>query len=294
MVDIEKVKNTRIALQNEIDRGNSLVGAFKLQEAEDQFKIIHTLYGDLAKVVSPNSDVHQRILQNMKSRMTTLSQKIENGLAKKEAGKKEDGNIAFKCNWNDRNYKGICSEKAYKYNQIWGGPWCYHSKCRQYVNLPTPPDNCCYESRALIDCNFGAGWDHDEINGAPIRPRAIRSAKKGKFAILTTIRPNTDDRVIVGLFQISKIAEDPGQETFIYGDKGTMLNDMLNYEIMFWNHHENPNNPSSKAWATGLFRYVSDLAIFGVLTEYIEKKGQRHEDISKAKVLLQSLVNISK
>lgn len=153
-----------------------------------------------------------------------------------------------------------------------------------------PPDNCCYESRALIDCNFGAGWDHGP-NGEPLNPRKIQSVKTGKIALLTTIPkpleydkviPNALDRILVGAFEIVKIKEDPGQETFIYGDSTTLLDDMTVYNIHFWDHHSNPRNPASKQWSTGLFRYVSDIAVLGILEEYINKKIMNHEDPGKA------------
>ena len=156
------------------------------------------------------------------------------------------------------------------------------------MNLPTPPDDCCYESRALIDCNFGAGWDHGP-HGEPIHPRKIKSAKRGKIALLTTQPPDSQHRLIVGAFKIIKLVEDPGKETFLYGDKETVLDDMLKYGIRFWNYHKNPRNPDSQAWSTGLFRYVSDIAIFGILEEYMDKKRKECNDASKAEKLIKAL-----
>ena len=64
---------------------------------------------------------------------------------------------------------------------------------------------------------------------------------------------------------------------------------MLQYEIEFWKYHKNPDNPDSMAWATGLFRYVSDVAVLGILEEYISKKSSQGGDITKAKELLTKL-----
>ena len=284
----EEVARARIALDNEIDRIAALVKGLKFQEAEENLSQVDELYRQLAMVINQKSEVHKRIIQNSRIKINILYQNVENGLQRREAGKKEDGNIAFKCNWNDKNYQGICSDSAYQYNQIYGGPWCLYSRCRQFVDLPTPPDDCCYESRALIDCNFGAGWDHGP-NGEPIYPRKIKSAKRGKIALLTTQTPDSQHRLIVGAFKIIKLVEDPGKETFLYGNKETVLEDMLKYEIRFWNYHKNPRNPGSQAWSTGLFRYVSDIAILGILEEYIDKKRKEYNDASKAEKLIKAL-----
>jgi hypothetical protein len=284
----EEVARARIALNSEIDRIAALVKSFKYQEAEENLSKVDQLYRQLVTVVNPQSEVHQRIIQNSRIKISILCQNVEDGLERREVGKKEDGNIAFKCNWNDRNYKGVCSAGAYQHNQIYGGPWCLYSRCRQYVNLVAPPNDCCYESRALIDCNFGAGWDHGP-HGEPVRPRKIRSAKRGKIALLTTEPPESEHRLIVGAFKINKLVEDPGRETFLYGDKETMLDDMLKYDISFWNYHRNPRNPTSQAWSTGLFRYVSDIAIFGILEEYIDRKRKECSDASKAERLIKAL-----
>jgi len=284
----EEVARARIALNSEIDRIAALVKSLKFQEAEEGLSKVDELYKQLVTVINPRSEVHERIIQNSRIKISILCQNVDNGLQRREAGKKKDGNIAFKCNWNDKNYKGICSDAIYQYNQIYGGPWCLYSRCRQFVNLPTPPDDCCYESRALIDCNFGAGWDHGP-HGEPIRPRKITSGKRGKVALLTTQPPDSQHRLVVGAFEIIKIVEDPGKETFLYGDKETMLDDMTKYEIRFWNYHKNPRNPDSQAWFTGLFRYVSDIAILGILEEYMDKKRKECSDASKAERLIKAL-----
>jgi hypothetical protein len=81
----------------------------------------------------------------------------------------------------------------------------------------------------------------------------------------------------------------PWSRNLVSGDKNIALDDMLHYEIEFWKHHKNPNNPRSTAWATGLFRYVSDVAILGVLEEYISKKSSQGGDTTKAEELLKKL-----
>ena len=196
----EEVACARIALNNEIDRIATLVKGLRFQEAEENLLKVEDLYKQLAMVTNQKSEVHRTIMQNSKIKINILYQNIENGLQRRKIGKKEDGNIALKCNRNDRNYQGVCSDSAYLYNQIYGGPWCIYSRYRQFVNLPTPPNDCCYESRALIDYNFGAGWDHGP-HGEPIYPRKIKSAKRGKIALLTTQSPDSHHHLAVGAFK---------------------------------------------------------------------------------------------
>ena len=68
-----------------------------------------------------------------------------------------------------------------------------------------------------------------------------------------------------------------------------MLVDMLKYGIYFWKYHKNPRNPDSQSWSTGLFRYVSDIAVFGILEEYISKKGLDGGNTTKAELLIEEL-----
>ncbi len=135
----QEVAAVRIVLNNEINRIDNLVKAFKFQEAEEDFPGIERLYEDLTKLLNSNNKTHDNIRLNCRIMINMLSQSIENGLEKRDAGKKKDGNVAFKCNWNDMNYMGVCSKSAYNYNQVYGGPWCLLSKCRQFINLPVPP-----------------------------------------------------------------------------------------------------------------------------------------------------------
>lgn len=286
----EEVNRKRVALNDEIDRISILVNGLKFQEAQESFLKIDELFDQLVAVINQKSEIQQKIVLLSKIKINSLHQRIENGLQRREAGKKEDGNVAFKCNWNDKNYQGVCSDIAYRYNQIHGGTWCCFSKCRQFVDLPTPPDDCCYEARALIDCSFGAGWILDMKSGKSIRPKKIHSAREGKIALLTTEPPYIEKRLLVGAFLIEKVREDEGVETFIIGDKGTKIDDMLQYEIDFWKYYKNPNKPDSTKWLSPLFRYVSDVSVLGILEEYISKKREVSEDTEKAERLVEMLI----
>lgn len=284
-INTANIADSRSTLDRQLDRVDKLIQSLRYQEAEANLAKAEEVFEELQTMLNPRNEIHLRIEQNRQRRMDSLASRVGHGLKRREAGKKEDGNIAFKCNWNDKGYKGICSGAVYEYNKVWGGPWCRYQlgKCRSFVGDEPVPEGCCYEARALIDCRFGAGWDHDEYgNPLPDGERKIRSARKGKIALLTTIPQGTRDRLIVGAFLIDRVSDDPGVETFILGDRNLTLDDMLAHKIKFWDFHRNPVEPSSQAWATGLFRYVSDVAVLGILEEYIHKKSAIGGDTAKA------------
>lgn len=261
------------------------IGALRFQEADEQLQNVNEFYERLDKLANPNSGVQQKVLQNRAARLQTLDTQIRDGMAKREAGKREDGNIAFKCNWNDAGYKDICSADVYQTNRRSLRSQCARSDCREHVGKPPPIDECCYECQALRIFKFGAGWDHDEIGNA-VKPRHIWDARKGRIAILTTIPPWTSSRLVVGAFQIEEAKDDPGRETYIYGDEATALDDMLTYSIDFWRYHKNPWKPESKAWGQGLFRYISNVAVLGILGEYQKHKLDAHLDTSRVDALI--------
>jgi hypothetical protein len=291
-MDIQSFVDLREKLGSIIDNINLLIAGKNYLEAEEHLDSAEQLFRQLVSIANPNLDTHSRVIEYRRIDLNYLASQIASGLERREAGKKQDGNLAFKCNWNDRGYKGLCSEEAYEYNSIFGGPWCVrsHGKCREYVNAEIVPSDCCYEARALIDCKFAAGWDHDGY-GRMIRPRKILSAKRGKIALLTTRRPNTDEtaRLVVGAFPIISVHDDPGEETWILGNSELTLDDMLKYEIRFWDHYINPNNPNALAWATGLFRYVGDVTVFGILEDYLAKKIANRENTAVVDQLIDML-----
>jgi len=284
---VEEFRKTREDLDSVLKTIELNISTLQFQQADEQLQRALELYEHLRKVAKSSSGIQQRSLQIHAMRIRTLDTQIQNGLERKEEGKREDGNIAFKCNWNDKNYQGVCSDTAYDFNVSLGHSWCTRTrgKCRKYVNIDPVPQDCCYEARALMDFRFAAGWDHDEY-GNFIRPRRIWSARKGKIALLTTEPPDIRKRLIVGAFMIYKVWDDPGVETWIYGKCDSALDDMLQYEIEFWKYHKNPGKPSSTAWATGLFRYVSDVAVLGILEEYLSRKRAAGGDTRKVEYLL--------
>lgn len=248
--------------------------AEKLQDAQDLLK-------NLSKLAQ--GGVQKRSVTNLDVRIRILSENIDNILSKREAGKKGHGNIALKCNWNDKNYGAPCSEEAYKFNISEGKAWCSSPlcRCREYgeeVNLENHP---CYESIALKEMYFGAGWDH---TGDRQQPRHIHNVKEDRMAILTTRPPGTEevDRLIIGCLFINRVNDDPGEETKIYGDKEKSIEvPFQEIKIRFWDYYKNPGAEDIILWASGLFRYVTNGTVLSILKAIGEQYTNTHRDVHK-------------
>lgn len=109
-----------------------------------------------------DGEIQNRVVSNRTLELESLARRVDEILSKREAGKKEDGNIALKCNWNDKYYKAPCSLTAYNFNLSEGKAWCSSplSKCREFTDEVSLKHHPCYESIALKEMYFGAGWDH--------------------------------------------------------------------------------------------------------------------------------------
>ena len=239
--------------------------------------------GKLAK-----SDIEKRFLANRIFAMECLSKEIDSILSKREAGKKEDGNIALKCNWNDNGFKAPCNQQAYDFNILQGRAWCssLENKCRNFVGEATLGRNPCYESIALKEMRFGAGWDH---TGDRKKPRRIHSVRQGRIAILTTRPPGVDEtgRLIIGCLLINKVVDDPGLETLIFGDKEKSIEiDYDRIKINFWDYYKNAGDESLILWASGLFRYIADKTVLNILTGINEQYKKEGRDISRVRELI--------
>jgi hypothetical protein len=214
-----------------------------------------------------DGEIQNRVVYNRTFELETSARKIDEILSKREAGKKEDGNIALKCNWNDKHYKAPCSLAAYNFNLLQGRAWCSSPscKCRDYSDEVSLKYHPCYESIALKEMFFGAGWDHTgEIN----QPRHIHSVRQDRMAILTTRPPRADekDRLIIGCLLIDSVVDDPGKETKIFGDASKSLE--VNYneiKVKFWDYYKNAGDENLILWASGLFRYISDETVLNIL-----------------------------
>ena len=229
----------------------------------------------LAKLreIAENDEIQQRSVLRLTDELEYLAEKIDNILSKREAGKKEDGNIAFKCNWNDKHYKAPCSKKVYEFNVNEGRAWCNsrECKCRKYNNEVTIDDYPCYESIALKEMFFGAGWDH---SGERNQPRHIYSVRQGRMAILTT-RPfhaEEKERLIIGCLCIEEVRDDLGAETKIYGNKEKSIEvDYDKVKVYFWDYYQNAGAKDLILWSSGLFRYITDETVLNMLKGIGEK-----------------------
>lgn len=226
-------------------------------------------------------EVQLRSIANLDTRIKILSENIDNILSKREAGKKGHGNVALKCNWNDKNYMAPCSEEAYKFNIHEGRAWCssHLCKCREFgeeVNLKNHP---CYESIAFKEMYFGAGWDQ---TGGRHQPRHIHNVKEGRMAILTTRPPGAEesDRLVIGCLFINRVNDDPGEETKIFGDKDrSILIPFQGIKIRFWDYYKNPGAEDIVLWASGLVRYVTNGTVLSILKAIGEQYTNARRDV---------------
>jgi hypothetical protein len=250
----------------------------------ESYKRIEECYSLLTKLNAlAIGDVQSRIVLNRKYQLEYLAKQIDAILSKREAGKKEDGNIALKCNWNDKYYKIPCGVEAYNFNINQGRAWCSspQSRCRDYGNEVDLSNHPCYESIALKHMYFGAGWDH---TGERNQPRHIHSAKVGRMAILTTRPPGADEpnRIIVGCLFIKALQDDPNEETKIFGDRVKSFE--VNYDevkVNFWDYYKNAGDENLKLWASGLFRYITDETVLNMLKGIGEKYKNSNKDVAK-------------
>jgi len=112
---------------------------------------------------------------------------------------------------------------------------------------------------------FGAGWDH---TGERNQPRHIHSVRQDRMAILTTRPPGADekDRLIIACLFIENVADDPDEETKIYGDASKSLEvNFSEIKVRFWDYYKNAGDENLILWASGLFRYISDETVLNIL-----------------------------
>jgi hypothetical protein len=228
-------------------------------------------------------DFQNGIVLDRTYQLEHLAKQIDEILSKREAGKREDGNIAFKCNWNDKCYKAPCSLEAYYFNIQHGRAWCSSplNKCRDFGNVVSLKHHPCYESIALKEMYFGAGADH---TGDRYQPRHIHSARSGRMALLTTRPPGTDEkeRLVIGCLFIGSVLDDPGEETKIFGDKTKSIEiDYNEIKVKFWNYYKNAGAENLIVWASGLFRYVTDETVLNILKDIGEQYKNSSRDVRK-------------
>lgn len=252
----------------------ALDDSIKAKAINDTYEILFDINSAL-KILrdGADGDVQKRAIRNLDYKLTAFKVKIDKILSNREAGKRGDGNVALKCNWNDRNYAAPCSTEAYAYNLSEGRAWCCSplNKCRGHFEEVTLINHPCYESIALKELYFGAGWDH---KGDRQQPRHIHNVKENRMAILTTRPPGSEevDRIIIGCLFINRVNDDPGEETKIYGDREkSILIPFNEMKVRFWDYYKNPGAEDLILWASGLFRYVTNGTVIKILKAIGEK-----------------------
>ena len=178
-----------------------------------------------------------------------------------------DGNVAFKCTYNDGGdrgfvgFGGTCSDGNIERNVKAGRIWCSREdkQCRKFYEggfQGRRPNLPCYESQIFERWRFGPGEYQD---GKPIR---MKSARRGKIALLTTRHPDYDSerqRIVFGAFKIVKLSEDDKGGYWVEGapDSAMRLPEAAARALPYWRFKAYPRS-GKPDWGSLLFRYVSD------------------------------------
>lgn len=254
---------------------------------------IEYLEFDLKKI----EELYNQIGEKELTASTTKSLKLPTNIIKEPLSKRKivDGNVAFKVTYNDKDWKGICSQNVANFNFA-NRTWCkiqseknencqseyWKEKAEKYGEYP------CMDAAALAnnDPFFSGGYYHgNKKKDEPIRYLNI---KKGKIAIFTSREPGEpeSERFIFFIGKITHINEHfdgyeeyhCNQETGIYFNKN-------NYP-KYWDFYKNPNKPEKAGWNTGLIRYWSDKQVINILEWIIDEKRYSNKLKEKAKHLL--------
>lgn len=279
-------KELRESIDSLIDETKSWIKKKSIHESMLRLEKANEQLGRLRQLA--DGEFQNRVVSNRAFDLESLAKKVDAMLSKREAGKREDGNIALKCNWNDKHYKAPCSLLAHDFNLLQGRAWCSSPlcKCRDYSDNVSLKNHPCYESIALKEMFFGAGWDH---TGERTQPRHIHSVRNGRMAILTTRPPGADekDRLIIGCLLLNNVVDDPGEETKIYGDASRSLEvDYSGIKVRFWDFYKNAGEENLILWASGLFRYISDETVLNILRGIGEQYKNSGREVSKVVELI--------
>lgn len=142
--------------------------------------------------------------------------------------------------------------------------WCSQPQnaCRKFVDRGfkgSRPVSPCYESRLFIDWKFGTGVYHSGPREGEI-DRPVR-VERGDLALLTTRRPNTDERsrLIIGIMQIQDLKEHGGS-FWLIGDPRNSLRVPEKARLPYWRFRK-----GIPLWGTHLYRYVQDKEVTNYL-----------------------------
>ena len=219
-----------------------------------------------------------------------------------------DGNVAFKCTYNDGGstefvgLAGTCSNENIRRNVegVKRRVWCSNEDnlCHQFHDRGFRggrPIHPCYESQIFQTWKYSSGvFTSGEREGDPI---PMLDAQAGKIALLTTRLPDHDTeikRIVFGIFRIAKIEQNK-HGTWAIGDPeyAIRLPKTAALALPYWYfkpyRHFNNGRPN---WGTGLFRYVPDREVTNFLHALLPRL-QSPKDRSVLEHLLEYCGNLT-
>lgn len=121
----------------------------------------------------------------------------------------------------------------------------------------------------------------------------VCTPKNGKIAVLTSreIGESEDERFIFAIGQMNnfqKVIDERGDYERYLCDKSTALI-FKTTRPKFWKYYSNANNPDREAWNSGLFRYLDDETVAGLLKDIAGSNLYPNKIKKKAKYLLDQL-----
>jgi len=182
-----------------------------------------------------------------------------------------DGNVAFKCAWNDARYKGKCSTC----------PNTNPSCAQKWIHV-TPKE--CWERHIFENWEFGVGEN-----------RHINQAKIGKVVVFTTKKPYSDHKSIFAVARLEKIELErhyPAYPPFpaswsdmVHIDPNLSVAIPDSVDIDFEEFYKT-------RWNIGLFRYLSDDIVRKILFRTkleMQKTGCNQQELDKLEKLIRLL-----
>jgi len=170
-----------------------------------------------------------------------------------------DGNVAFKCAWNDAEYKDKCST-------------CPNTNpsCAQRAIHVTPQE--CWERHIFQRWEFGVGEN-----------KHINHAKENKVAVFTTKKPSSNHKTVFGVALIQDIEKERKYDA--YGPYSAGWADMVIIDSKLSIKIPNSIDVALEEfyptrWVQGLFRYLPDEVVKKILLRVkseMQKIGRTHE-----------------
>lgn len=224
-------------------------------------------------------------------------------------------NIAFKCNYCDGGrsdeqvgFNGVCSDEMIRNNiELEKRTWCSSDDCEcgdylignstrsELDNIHSDGGYVCYESQMLRDWRALAGIvQRGERAGQPMK---LNKVQNNSLCVLTTRIPNSTekDRFIFGVFLVDETYEGDNSEEGYVSTKSKYrikLSPEQAKRMLFWDYHENDNQPEVAVWSSGLHRYFEDEQAIQILRDIVSlKRRTDEEELSKEFLLYFSKIN---